>query len=278
MGPLLNRTSVAKAAMTVVMVLLGLLMVVPFLLMLSASFKYSADAFNNPLQLIPEKINWKNYGEIFRHKYYFTWFLNSALVVVGILVLKTLVVSMAAYAFSKLRFKGRDILFVVLMSAMMVTSDTTIVARYFQYSAMGLINSLWVLIIPSLFGVYFLFLLRQFFLGIPMELSEAAIMDGSSHLGIYFRIIIPLAKPALLTMALFSFIWSWNDFINPFVFITPMATQVLVVGLQSFQTEYAVDTSLQMAGICISLIPVLVVFILVQKHFVEGIASTGIKG
>lgn len=278
MGPLLNRSSAGKALMTAAMVLLGLLMVVPFLLMISASFKYSADAFNNPLQLIPDKINPGNYQEIFRHKYYFTWFLNSVVVVVAILVLKTLVVSMVAYAFAKLRFRGRDALFVVLMSAMMVTPDTTIVARYVQYSAMGLINSLWVLILPSLFGVYFVFLLRQFFLGIPMELSEAAIMDGSGHFGIYFRIILPLAKPALLTMALFSFIWSWNDYVNPFVFITPMATQVLVVGLQSFQTEYAVDTSLQMAGICVSLVPVLAVFMLVQKHFVEGIASTGIKG
>jgi multiple sugar transport system permease protein len=152
------------------------------------------------------------------------------------------------------------------------------VARYLQYSYMGLINSLWVLILPALFGVYFVFLLRQFFMGIPNELSEAALMDGASHLGIYSRIIIPLSKPALLTMVLFSFIWSWNDYINPFVFITPVTTQVLTVGLQSFQTEYSVDTSLQMAGVCISLLPVLLIFILVQDYFVEGIASTGIKG
>jgi multiple sugar transport system permease protein len=272
------RPRLAKLGITALMLAIALAMVLPFVLMISASFKYSAEAFEDPLRLIPKRINWNNYGEIFRHKYYFRWFLNSGLTAMAIILLKTTVVSMVAYAFAKLHFRGRDTLFVILMSAMMITPDSTIVARYLQYSYMGLINSLWVLILPALFGVYFVFLLRQFFMGIPNELSEAALMDGASHLGIYSRIIIPLSKPALLTMVLFSFIWSWNDYINPFVFITPVTTQVLTVGLQSFQTEYSVDTSLQMAGVCISLLPVLLIFILVQDYFVEGIASTGIKG
>jgi multiple sugar transport system permease protein len=278
MGALLSKARISKLGMTVVMLSFGLAMVMPFVLMISASFKFSAEAFDDPLRLIPKRINLGNYAEIFHHKYYFRWFLNSMLVAMGVILLKTTVVSMVAYAFAKLHFKGRDTLFVVLMTAMMITPDSTIVARYMQYRYMGLINSLWVLIIPSLFGVYFVFLLRQFFMGIPNELSEAAIIDGASHVGIFTRIIIPLSKPALLTMVLFSFIWSWNDYINPFVFITPVTTQVLTVGLQSFQTEYAVDTSLQMAGVCISLLPVLFIFVFVQDYFVEGIASTGLKG
>jgi multiple sugar transport system permease protein len=272
------RARLSKLGLTAVMLLIGLSMVLPFVLMISASFKFSAEAFDDPLRLIPKRINLGNYVGIFHHKYYFRWFLNSSIVAAAVILLKTTVVSMVAYALAKLRFRGRDALFVVLMSAMMITPDSTIVARYIQYSYMRLINSLWVLIFPSLFGVYFVFLLRQFFMSIPDELSEAALIDGASHVGIFARIIIPLSKPALLTMVLFCFIWSWNDYINPFVFITPVVTQVLTVGLQSFQTEYAVDTSLQMAGVCISLLPVLFIFIFVQDYFVEGIASTGLKG
>jgi ABC-type sugar transport system, permease component len=281
MGALLrsaSRPRLGKIAATLIMLAIAVAMFLPFVVMVSASFKYSAEAFQDPLRLIPARVNPGNYDRIFHHPYYFRWFLNSALVAAAIILLKTTVVSMVAYAFARLHFRGRDALFLVLMSAMMITPDSTIVARYIQYSYMGLINSLWVLIVPALFGVYFVFLLRQFFMGIPNELSEAALIDGASHFGIYSRIIIPLSKPAILTMVLFSFIWSWNDYINPFVFITPVTTQVLTVGLQSFQTEYAVDTSLQMAGVCISLLPVLLIFVFVQDYFVEGIASTGLKG
>jgi multiple sugar transport system permease protein len=267
-----------KNLTTAFMLVLALAFVLPFLFMISASLKYSAEAFNDPLQLIPDRINWNNYAEIIHHQYYAIWFRNSILVAAVTIVFKVLVVSMGAYAFARLQFRGKELLFLVLMSTMMVTPDTTIVARYFQYSSMGLINTLWVLILPSLFGVYFLFILRQFFLSIPFELSEAAVIDGAGHLTIYSRIVLPLAKPALLTMVLFVFIWSWNDYVNPFVFITPLGKQVLTVGLQSFQSEYFVDTSLQMAGVSLSLLPVLVLFAFVQKQFVEGIALTGIKG
>jgi multiple sugar transport system permease protein len=282
MGTLLKshsyRSSANRTILTVLMLILSALMILPFIMMIFASFKYSADSFTNPLFLDPRKVNLNNYKEIFEHPYYFKWFLNSVIVAVSVIVLKGTVVSMAAYAFAKLRFRGRDTLFMVLMSAMMVTSDTTIVARYLLYKEMHLINSLLALIIPSVFGVFFVFLLRQFFLGIPAELSEAAVIDGCSHFKIYYKIIIPLSIPAMLTMALFSFIWSWNDFVNAFVFITPLERQVVPVGLKSFQNEYTTDTSLQMAGICIAIIPVIILFTTVQKYFVEGIALTGIKG
>ncbi|MCB2358775.1 carbohydrate ABC transporter permease [Clostridium estertheticum] len=160
----------------------------------------------------------------------------------------------------------------------MISPDTTIVPRYLLYRSMSLTDSLWVLIVPSLFGVYFVFLLRQFFMAIPMELSEAALIGGCSHFKIYRSIIIPLAKPAIMTMVLFIFIWSWNDYINPSVFITPIEKQVLTVGLQSFQSEYSADTSLQMAGVCVAVLPIIILFSCIQKYFVEGISSTGIKG
>ncbi len=287
MGTLLNKFNskksqegekISKIIFTTLMLLLSISMIIPFILMISASFKHSADAFSDVFQLSLSKMNLDNYKEIFTNKYYFRWYLNSTFVVVMVIILKSIVVSMAAYAFAKLHFKGRDILFLMLMSAMMVTPDTTIVARYLLYKYLGLIDTLWVLIIPTLFGVYFVFLLRQFFMGIPGELSEAALIDGCSHFRIYYSIVLPLSKPAMLTMALFIFIWSWNDFVNPFVFITPIERQVITVGLQSFQNEYTTDISLQMAGLCMAVIPIIIIFAAVQKYFVEGIAATGIKG
>lgn len=269
-----NDAKNKKILLTMFMLILSILMIVPFVLMVSASFKRSADAFTKPFSYF----YFGNYEALFNHPYYFKWFLNSTFVVVLTISLKVLVISMAAYAFSRLHFKGRDTLFLILMSAMMVSPDTTIVPRYLLYRSMGLTDTLWVLIIPSLFGVYFVFLLRQFFLAIPMELSEAALIDGCNHFRIYRSIIMPLAKPAIFTMILFVFIWSWNDYVNPFIFITPIQKQVITVGLQSFQSEYTSDTAMQMAGVCLAVLPIIILFSLIQKQFVEGIASTGIKG
>lgn len=273
-----NYLNTNKLLLTIFMLILSIVMIIPFIMMISASFKHSADAFTNPLEVIPKNIFLGNYEALFKHPYYFKWFLNTSFVVVLTIALKVIIISMAAYAFARLRFKGRELLFLVLMSAMMVSPDTTIVPRYLLYRYMGLTDSLWVLIIPSLFGVYFVFLLRQFFMGIPMELSEAALIDGCNHFKIYRSVVLPLALPAILTMTLFVFIWSWNDYVNPFIFITPIQKQVITVGLQSFRNEYTVDTAMQMAGICVAVLPIIIIFTLIQKHFVEGIASTGIKG
>jgi multiple sugar transport system permease protein len=169
-------------------------------------------------------------------------------------------------------------MFLLFMATMMITPEATLVPRYLMYKAFGLIDSQWAIIVPAVFDVFFLFMLRQFFMTIPHELSEAAFIDGYGHLRIYWRIILPLSMPALTTMVLFTFIWIWNDYANPFVFINAMKKQLITTGLQFFQSREGANYALQMAGATFAVIPTVIMFTLTQKYFVQGIATSGIKG
>jgi multiple sugar transport system permease protein len=164
------------------------------------------------------------------------------------------------------------------MSTMMITPEATIVPRYLLYKVMGLVDTQWAIIIPAVFDVFFLFMLRQFFMTIPKELSEAALLDGYGHFRIYYRIILPLSKPALVTMALFTFIWLWNDYINPFVFINTMKRQLITTGLQFFQSREGANYALQMAGATFAVVPTVFLFTFTQRYFVQGITTSGLKG
>ncbi|HZG76945.1 MAG TPA: carbohydrate ABC transporter permease [Paenibacillus sp.] len=198
--------------------------------------------------------------------------------VVLTLSFKCAVVTITAYAFAKLKFPGRDGLFLFLLSAIMIPGDATLIQRYVIYKGLQMTDTVWSLVIPAAFDVYFVFMLRQFFLRIPHELTEASIIDGCGHLKVFYKIILPLAKPALITMILFSFVWAWNDYTNPFIFITDIRKQMLTVGMSMFQEMRFQNYSLQMAAASLALIPVLLLFLFAQKYFVEGIATTGIKG
>jgi len=260
------------------MLLFGVLMITPFIFMLSFSLKPTSEVFIHPLQLIPQKLYLVNFERLFAHEYYFNWYRNSIVVVFLTILLRSFFVTMAAYAFARLHFKGKNIMFLLLISTMMIPPDTTIVARFLLYKYMHLVNTHWVIILPAIFDVFFIFLLRQFFTGIPKELSESALIDGCSHFKIYYRIILPLAVPALVTMALFTFIWSWNDFVNPFIFISSIQKQLVTVGLEYFQKEAGRDYAMQMAGACFIVIAPIAMFALSQRFFIQGIVMTGIKG
>ncbi|WP_105617130.1 carbohydrate ABC transporter permease [Vallitalea okinawensis] len=269
---------ILKILFSVLMFFIGLMMIIPFIFMVSAAFKHTGEVFTEPLKIIPDELYWGNFQYLLHHKTYFIWYLNSIITVTLTILLRTFIVSTAAYSFARLKFRGKELLFFILISTMMITGDMTIIPRYLIYNSIGLIDSLAVIIIPSAFDVFFLFLLRQFFMKIPNDLSEAAIIDGCSHFKIYYKIIMPLAKPGLVTMILFTFIWTWNDYINPYIFITTMKTQVLTVGLQYFQGEAGANYSLQMAGASLAIIPTVILFIITQKYFIEGISGSGIKG
>ena len=159
----------------------------------------------------------------------------------------------------------------------MIPPDAVIVPKYVIFKAFGIVDSMWSIILPSIFDVFFVFMVRQFFLAIPETLSEAAIIDGCSHFKIYSRIILPLAKPAIVTMILFTFIWAWNDYMGPYIFITSPEKQMLSVGIKMFQVNNAVDYGLQMAAATLVLVPILIVFLFCQKYFIEGIATSGMK-
>lgn len=285
MGTLLNvrsgrraRGVALRAVLSVLVFALGLAMITPFVFMLSASFKHPGLVFVEPLRIVPKVVFLGNFQRVFSDPLYPRWYWNSLRIVFLVIPLRALVVSIAAYAFARLRFAGKNVLFLLFMATMMITPEATLVPRYLLYKSIRLIDSQWAIIVPAVFDVFFLFMLRQFFLTIPRELSEAAYLDGYGHLRIWWRIVLPLAKPALVTMALFTFIWIWNDYANPFVFINSMKKQLITTGLQFFQSREGANYALQMAGATFAVIPTVILFAFTQRYFVQGIATSGIKG
>ncbi|MDF2652149.1 MAG: carbohydrate transporter permease [Paenibacillus sp.] len=281
MGTLLEKRKISVSTLlySILVFVIALLMIFPFIFMISASLKTTAAAFDQPLaNIIPKDIYWDNYKTLFANPNYFIWIGNSFKVVVLSILLRGVVVTMAAYAFARLNFKGKSVLLFLSLSTLAIPSDTTIVARYLLYKYLHLLNTHWALIIPAVFDVFFLFLLRQFFMGVPKEITEAAIIDGCSHYRVYYRIILPLAVPALMTMVIFSFVYIWNDFAGPFIFISSQKMQLVTVGLQYFTSVAGANYSLQMAGASIVVLLPIILFTFAQKYFIEGIASSGVKG
>jgi multiple sugar transport system permease protein len=282
MGALLSshrrRQLLGKAAVSAVVFVAGLLMMTPFVFMLSASFKTSGLVFAEPLRIIPRPVFLGNFQRVFRDPFYPIWYYNSFRIVLITLPLRGFLVTIAAYAFARLRFRGKNVIFLLFMSTMMITPEATIVPRYLLYKTLRLVDTQWAIIVPAVFDVFFLFMLRQFFMSIPNELSEAALIDGYGHFRIYYRIILPLSKPALVTMVLFTFIWIWNDYVNPFVFINTMKRQMITTGLQFFQSREGANYALQMAGATFAVIPTVFMFTFTQRYFVQGITTSGLKG
>jgi multiple sugar transport system permease protein len=273
-----RRDTAVQAALSVLVFAAGLFMITPFVFMLSAAFKPNGLVFVEPLRIIPKVLFLDNFRRIFADPLYAVWYWNSIRIVAITLPLRAFLVSLAAYAFARLAFRGKELLFLLFMATMMITPEATIVPRFLMYKALTLVDTQWAIIIPGVFDVFFLFMLRQFFMTIPRELSEAAFLDGYGHLRIYARIVLPLSKPALVTMALFTFIWIWNDYVNPFVFINSMHKQLITTGLQFFQAREGANYALQMAGATFAVIPTVILFTITQRYFVQGIATSGIKG
>lgn len=282
MGALLSRRKsrekAARAVLSALVFAAGVLMIAPFVFMLSAAFKPNGLVFVDALRIVPRTLFLDNFRRIFADPLYPVWYWNSVRITLITIPLRGLLVSLAAYAFARLRFRGRNLLFLLFVATMMITPEATIVPRFLLYRALFLVDTQWAIIAPAVFDVFFLFMLRQFFLTIPRELSEAAFIDGYGHLRIHLAIILPLSRPALVTMALFTFIWIWNDYVNPFVFINSMNKQLITTGLQFFQAREGANYALQMAGATFAVIPTVILFTLTQRYFVQGIATSGIKG
>jgi multiple sugar transport system permease protein len=273
-----SRETAVQAALSLVLFTAGLFMITPFVFMLSSAFKPNGLVFVEPLRIIPKVLFLDNFKRIFADPLYPVWYWNSIRIVLITLPVRAFLVSLAAYAFARLRFRGKGFLFLLFMATMMITPEATIIPRFLMYKAFGLVDTQWAIVIPAVFDVLFLFMLRQFFMTIPRELSEAAFLDGYGHLRIYARIVLPLSKPAMVTMVLFTFIWIWNDYVNPFVFINSMQKQLITTGLQFFQAREGANYALQMAGATFGVIPTIILFTVTQRYFVQGVATSGIKG
>lgn len=269
-----------KLGLTIFILLIGLIANFPFIFMISSSFKVSGEVMKFPWKLISDNPTLMNFKALFTNGIYNfqKWYLNTIVMTGLTILLKIFFVSYTAYGFAKIKFKGKDIIFLILLSAMMIPSDIMIIPRYMIFKNLHILDSMWALILPSVVDVYFVFLLRQSFISIPDSISEAAKIDGCDHFRIYWRIIFPLAKPAIATMALFSFTWSWNDYMGPYLYISTMDKQMLSVGVKLFSSGMIQDYGTQMAAATVVLLPILIAFLFCQKFFIEGVTSSAVKG
>ncbi|GAB4212017.1 MAG: carbohydrate ABC transporter permease [Roseiflexaceae bacterium] len=256
----------------------GLLMVFPFLYMLSSSLKSSDEVVRVPPQLFPENLLIGNYIEVVQIVPLGTQLVNTIIVTTGVVVGWVFTSVLAGYAFARLEFPGRDLLFGAYLGTLMVPFAVIIVPMYGLMVTFGWVDKLVALIVPWIFTAYGTFLLRQFFMSLPRDLEEAAMIDGASRWGILFRIAVPLARPAMATLATFGFLYSWNSFLWPLIIISSPGNKVISQGLVDLQALYAVRVDLIMAGSVLAVLPTLIVFLFAQRYFIEGIATTGLAG
>jgi multiple sugar transport system permease protein len=273
-----NGRTLSSYAGSGALVLLAATMLAPFLWMISTSLMGEYEVFQFPPRFLPATLRWSNYPEAMGMQPFARFFLNTAIVAGVSVAGQLLFCSMAAYAFARLRFPGRDRLFGAYLATMMIPAIVTIIPAFLLVSRLGLINTYPALFLPTMSSVWGIFLLRQFFLTIPRDLEDAARVDGASELAIFWRIILPLSKPALATLAIFAFMASWKDFLWPLIVTNRTDMRTVEVGIAGFNSLYATDWPHQMAAAVVVLLPVIIVFFLAQKYFVRGITLTGIKG
>ena len=259
---------------------LGVLVILPFIWMVSTSLKEPGAIFVYPPAWIPDPIVWSNYPRALTTVPFGTFFVNTSLITATSLVGTLLSASLAAYSFSRLRWPGRDVVFFLVLSTLMLPHQVTLIPQFIIFRELGWIDTLLPLIVPWFFGggPFNIFLLRQFLMTIPEELDDAARIDGCGLLGIYWRIIIPQATPALAAVAIFAFQARWNDFLMPLIYIHSRERFTLALGLRLFQEEYWVDWSGLMAASTVIMLPILILFYFAQRYFIQGIVFTGIKG
>lgn len=268
-----------KLILTLVMTFFGILMVVPFIWMISTSFKTPADVFVYPIKWLPNPFNWDHHVKVWTgDKSFVTYYLNSLKVSIISTFGATFLSAFAAYGFSRIEFKGRNVLFLVYLSMMMVPPQVLFVPKFIMFEWAGIYNTHYALILPGMFTIFGVFMMRQFFLSIPYEISESAFIDGAGHFRIFFRLVLPLAKPALATLAVIDFSWHWNDYENALVFLIDEGLYTVPLGLQNFILENTIDYNGMMAAATAGIIPMIIVFLLGQRFIIQGISNSAVKG
>ncbi|MFB3896382.1 MAG: carbohydrate ABC transporter permease [bacterium] len=257
----------------------GISFLLPFYWLIATSLKSDTQLFQIPPGWIPSPAKWSNYSIALSYIPFLTY-LKNTLFICFFSVLGTVIsCSLVGYSFSRIPWQGRNIVFIILLSTMMLPFQVTMIPVLIIFKTLGWVGTFKPLIVPSFFGsAFFIFLLRQFFMTIPYELSDAAKIDGCSEFGIYSRIILPLAKPALATVMLFTFIGAWNDFLGPLIYLSQESQYTLSLGLQAFISQHGAEWSLLMAASTVMIMPIVVLFFFTQKTFIQGIVLTGLKG
>jgi ABC-type glycerol-3-phosphate transport system permease component len=280
-GPALARRATGQVLLYVIAFGLAIVFLIPFVWMLSTSVKPSSEVFIFPPKWIPSQFQFQNYVRALIVDLPFVqYFINTIEVTLLSLIGDVLTCSLVAFGFARLRFPGRDVLFLILLSTLMVPYHVTMIPRYLMFRDFHWLDTYYPLIVPSYLAVsaFFVFLLRQFFLGIPLQLDRAARMDGCGTFDIYWRIVMPLARPAIVTVAVFSFIGTWNDFLTPLIYITSDRKFLVALGLRHFVAlRTGVWNELMAASIAV-MIPCLVIFFVAQRAFIQGTVISGVKG
>ncbi|WP_312096308.1 carbohydrate ABC transporter permease [Niallia sp.] len=272
--------SINKAITTIVMLIISILFLLPFVWMLSTSFKIEADVFKFPIQWIPERWNgFNNYKEVwFGDNPFYIYYWNTIKVTVCTTAISVTVSALAAYGFSKVNFRLGNFLFFIVLATYMVPAQAILVPQFIIYRKIGLFDSHLGLILLGSFSVLGTFMLRQFFMGVSNELVEAAKIDGAGHWKIFWRVVLPIVKPAIATYAILRFIWTWNDYQNPLIFLRSDHLLTIQLAMQKFTTINGEFYSLIMAAAVSAILPLVIVFIIGQKQVIEGIALGGVKG
>jgi len=262
------------------LIVFSIIMSVPFWWMLSTSLKAEYQVLLFPPRWFPIPIKWQNYPDVFIKAPFVVWFGNTLFITVVSLVGTLFSASLVAYGFARIQFWGRNVLFILVLSTMMLPDVVTLIPTFILFSRLDWIDTFLPLIVPVFFGgsAFFIFLIRQYFTTIPFDLEEAAFIDGASTFTVFWRIILPLAKPVLGTVGLFSFLGNWNDFMRPMIYLNSPEKKTLAVGLRYFQSQWGTEWALMMAAATIMIVPVLIVFFFTQRFFVKGIALSGLGG
>lgn len=274
------KTKTKNALVFVILILGSIVLLIPLWWMISTSLKTPAEIAQHPPSLLPATFRFSNYIEAWQTGAFTRWGFNSLFISVFATVGHVFVNSLVAYGFAKIKFKGRNALFVILLATMLIPAFVTLVPQYIIFSKLGWVNTYLPLIAPAFLGsAFYIFLLRQFMLTIPNELSEAAIMDGASHFKIWWHIMLPLTKPALIIVALFAFNGAWNDLLGPLLYLNDEKLYTLQLGLQTFKGNVQVQWHYLMAMSFTVMLPTLILFFIFQRHFIEGSnLSSGSKG
>lgn len=275
-----TRLQSRRLWLTLILSALALVFLLPLAWMLSSSLKLAGEVFSSPFRWFSDTVRFDNYLEVWGNPDVPFWraFLNSVLIATGVVVGQLVVSSLAAYAFAKIKFKGRGVVFLVMLMTMMIPTQALIIPRYMLFYNLGIYDSLWCMILPNFFNITSIFLLRQFYMSLPDELVEAARIDGAGHFRIWLQIMLPLTKNGLISAAILAFINSWNEYLTALVFLPSSKNFTTAMAVRWYLLDPAREYNLMMCAAASTIVPVIVLYITFQKYFEDGIASSGVKG
>ena len=264
-----------KAVIYILLTIVAIYFLAPFVYMLFTTFKTEAEAIAYPPTLFPEKWNWQNFVDAWNSQPFGTYFMNSVIVTVLTTLGQILSCSLVAYGFARFNFKGKNILFMILLATMMIPWDVTMIPQYMEFNLLGWINTLKPLIVPAFFGsAYYIFLMRQFLMGIPKDYEEAARLDGDNAFQIYWKIFMPILKPSLILVGVLNMLTVWNDYLGPLIFLQDRSKYTLALGLASFKGVHDTQIIPMLCITVIMIIPPIIIFIIAQKYIVEGTSGS----